>query len=381
MPRYGGMKTHLTFTIFFLSLFYNPILAQERIINLVPNPSFEELRNLPLKRTRRPMTKYEPTSGYIPFQSNLNYWFKGTQTTPDLRIMSHSLYAECSQFHGDCDKAKTGIKAVGLMTWLRNTYLDDYREYLQVKLRQPLEVGKKTYVSIWVCKERKAKLVSNNIGFFFSKKKIFKDTEGAFEITPHINCDSIINENRKQWVEITGEFIPEKPYAFVTIGNFFSNEKTDTVTFKNYTASKYNPAYAYYLIDDVKVWQDVDSLGTYVFNEEKIEEGKPFELPNILFEFNKAVLDTVSFAALNQLADFLKENASLQLSINGHTDSKGNAAYNLTLSEKRAKAVRDYLMKNGIPSERMRHKGFGEQQPISENDDENRRVEFLVKAQ
>ena len=367
------------FTIAFLLFFHFFLNGQERAINLVPNHSFEELRNLPLKRTKRPMNRYEPTSGYVPFRSNLNFWFKGTQTTPDLRITSHNLYQDCSRQFDDCDKAKTGQKMIGLITWLENTYMDDYREYLQVKLKKPLEPNKKTHVSIWVSKEREAKLVSNNIGCNFSMKKIFKDTEGPFNIEPQLNHDSLINEHEKRWVELKWEFIPDKPFKYVTIGNFFGNEKTDTVTFANYTASSYKPKYAYYLLDDIKIWQEIDTVGIYVFEEKIIEKEKAFELQNILFGFNKAILDTVSYVELNKLAAFLKKYPDLILEIHGHTDSKGNDGYNLKLSKKRAAAVYQYLIEKEIIAERLAYQGFGEEQPISGKDEENRRVEFFIR--
>ncbi|MEO1260713.1 MAG: OmpA family protein [Bacteroidota bacterium] len=366
------------FTILFLcsSLF---LYSQERIINLVPNPSFEELRNLPLKRTRRPVYRYEPTSGYIPFRSNLNFWFKGTQSTPDLRITSPALYQDCSRKFDDCDKARTGQKMVGLMTWLKNRYMDDYREYLQVRLKKPLEPNKKAYISIWVSKEQEAKLVSNNLGVNFSMTKIFKDTEGPFNIKPQLNCDSLINGHEKKWVELKWEFIPDKPFEYVTIGNFYGNENTDTMIFANCPASPYKPKYAYYLLDDVKIWQEVDTAGVYVFEERIIEKEKPFELQNILFEFNQAILDTVSFVELKKLIVFLRKHPELNLEIHGHTDNKGNDDYNLKLSRERAAAVYQYLIEKEIAAERLKYQGFGEEKPISKIDEENRRVEFFIK--
>ncbi len=257
--------------------------------------------------------------------------------------------------------------------------MEDYREYLQVKLRKPLVPNKETHISLWVSKEREAKLVSNNIGLFFSMKKIFKDTEGPFNIKPQINCDSIINEKEKIWVEIKRNFVPDRPHQYVTIGNFFNNENTDTITFKNYTASPFKPKYAYYLIDDVKIWQEVDTAGVYTIDEKTIEPGKPFELQNILFEFNSAILDTVSYFELEKLVRLLKENKKLNIEIHEHTDSKGEKDYNLNLSEKRAASVYQFLIKKGIEANRMNFKGFGEEKPISENDDDkNRRVEFFI---
>jgi len=79
----------------------------------------------------------------------------------------------------------------------------------------------------------------------------------------------------------------------------------------------------------------------------------------------------------------LQKNSTLKIRINGHTDNVGSDENNLTLSTNRAKAVKDFLIKNGIASKRSRHKGYGETKPIDSNDTEwgrqnNRRTEFVM---
>ena len=74
----------------------------------------------------------------------------------------------------------------------------------------------------------------------------------------------------------------------------------------------------------------------------------------------------------------------MNIQINGHTDNVGSDADNLKLSDDRAKAVQDYLIKNGIAVNRLRYKGYGESQPIDTNDTEdgrrnNRRTEFVLR--
>jgi outer membrane protein OmpA-like peptidoglycan-associated protein len=92
-----------------------------------------------------------------------------------------------------------------------------------------------------------------------------------------------------------------------------------------------------------------------------------------------------SFAMLNEVAQALKDNPTFSVRIEGHTDSVGDAGRNLTLSQKRADAVRSYLIKQGIAPERMDAVGYGEDRPIEDNRTEegraaNRRVEFhLIK--
>ncbi len=103
----------------------------------------------------------------------------------------------------------------------------------------------------------------------------------------------------------------------------------------------------------------------------------------VFFDFNKASIKSVSFALLNEVAQAMVDNPTINVEIGGHTDSVGNDASNLKLSQARAESVRTYLIKRGIASDRMVPKGFGENVPIADNRTEagrsqNRRVEFLI---
>ncbi|MEK6793678.1 MAG: PQQ-binding-like beta-propeller repeat protein [Spirochaetota bacterium] len=114
-----------------------------------------------------------------------------------------------------------------------------------------------------------------------------------------------------------------------------------------------------------------------------VKKGETVVVPNIYFEFNRSYLLKQSIETLDNIAAQLKRNPKIQLEIQGHTDSVGDAAYNQTLSEKRAKAVMDYLVKNGISPERLRAVGYGMKKPIAENSTaegrgKNRRTEFLL---
>ena len=85
------------------------------------------------------------------------------------------------------------------------------------------------------------------------------------------------------------------------------------------------------------------------------------------------------------MADVLVDNPDNNINIYGHTDSKGADSYNLSLSERRAGAVKSYLSAKGVPSSRMIAMGVGEADPIASNDNEagraqNRRVEFAITA-
>lgn len=126
-------------------------------------------------------------------------------------------------------------------------------------------------------------------------------------------------------------------------------------------------------------------IGLIPIPEEKLgtAKTKPVILKNVFFETGSAALRPESKDELNRLKRLLTENPKLKIRINGHTDNVGADKDNLTLSEKRAKAVYDFLVQQNIASERLQFKGFGETQPIDKNDtpigrQNNRRTEFEV---
>jgi len=357
------------------------LLAQ----NLVPNGSFEDLRDLPIKPNPKNSFEYEPLSGYQPFQRNLNFWFAGTNTTPDLRIKSNKHFGICRKRYDDCDEPKTGNNSVGIITYMINSKTETYREYLQVKLKSSLKKGIKTYIELWICKERQAKLVSNNVGCYFSENKINAGKEEVILVEPQFNHDAIMNEQENRWIKIIGEFTPEKELNFLTVGNFFKNDKTQAKAYDNYTGSAYTPPYAYYLIDDIRVWQEgINTKEEIVkFEEKEISINESIVLKNVEFDHDSWHLREDSRNGLQQLLAFLNKNSSVEILITGHTDNNGNPTWNQKLSENRSKAVMEYLISNEISPKRLSYQGFGERKPLVENSNEenrqqNRRVEFMI---
>ncbi len=106
-------------------------------------------------------------------------------------------------------------------------------------------------------------------------------------------------------------------------------------------------------------------------------------LQGIQFETGKAIIKKTSYIILNQIAQVLINNPTYLIEVQGHTDNVGNKTSNLLLSEKRAVAVKDYLIKNGVALKRIISKGFGDSIPVADNKttagkSKNRRVEFVV---
>ena len=103
----------------------------------------------------------------------------------------------------------------------------------------------------------------------------------------------------------------------------------------------------------------------------------------MFFETGFSSLKKESFSALNDLVDALKSKPSLNIEIAGHTDNVGNHEANQKLSADRANVVRDYLIKHGIEPNRVIAKGYGETQPVADNDSpegrqQNRRTEVRI---
>ena len=108
----------------------------------------------------------------------------------------------------------------------------------------------------------------------------------------------------------------------------------------------------------------------------------------IQFEVNKAVIKEASFGLLKEIGDVIKQNPQVKkISIEGHASSEGDPKHNKELSDQRAKAVMDHLVKKeGIDAAKLTAKGWGSEKPIADNATEegkekNRRVEFLVVEQ
>ncbi|WP_343748690.1 OmpA family protein [Fluviicola sp.] len=119
----------------------------------------------------------------------------------------------------------------------------------------------------------------------------------------------------------------------------------------------------------------------------------PVALKNVFFDLGKASLRPESYVELNKLRDFLKANPMIKIEIGGHTDTRGDDADNLKLSDARAKSVKDYLIQQGIEASRLSSKGYGETMPIFSDEviakmatdkekekahQENRRTEYKI---
>jgi outer membrane protein OmpA-like peptidoglycan-associated protein len=115
----------------------------------------------------------------------------------------------------------------------------------------------------------------------------------------------------------------------------------------------------------------------------KIREGQLMKLENLNFEQGDFKILEESYEELELLVNLLRQNESMVIQLEGHTDYRGNRKLNFTLSENRVNAVRDFLVARGISKKRIKTKAFGGSHPLSYEDDEearkvNRRVEVRI---
>ena len=167
--------------------------------------------------------------------------------------------------------------------------------------------------------------------------------------------------------EETGEYT-----AIVTADekeDFVVNVKGDDVAFNSYVVSGKPPE---------------DGFKTELKMEiQEVEVGKAYEIENIVFATNSAELNAEAKGILDGFVSYMKENKSVKVSIEGHTDNVGDSYRNLVLSTERSYSVMDYLQSKEIDPSRLQFKGYGDTKPkVSNGTPEgratNRRTEFII---
>ncbi|MEO0775145.1 MAG: OmpA family protein [Bacteroidota bacterium] len=336
--------------------------------NLIPNPGFEKLR--------RSLPQYD-LDGSVAFRNSLDSWMSPNNGTPDLMFFVNGGYELFDGPH-------QGNAMVAILTHNPESKRSDtYREYIQAKLDKPLIEGAEYYLEFWVCRSKNSKMTSNNVGVAFSPvPTLNRDWIPLTEMQPILNVDTIINPERSEWVKISTKFTAYNRDRFILIGNFFDNEMTTFGETPDPGDNKFTNAY--YLLDDIGLYQlNVRPEPEASLADRQVEVGEVIRLDRVYFDFDKWDLLPASFEELDELLTLLQKYPGMKIAIHGHTDSRGTDAYNVTLSDNRARSVYDYLANNGVALDRIESEGFGEGRPIRTNDTDegrqyNRRVEFVV---
>ncbi|RLD67012.1 MAG: hypothetical protein DRI84_03520 [Bacteroidetes bacterium] len=198
---------------------------------------------------------------------------------------------------------------------------------------------------------------------------------------------------------ITDEFTKDPLYATIEltdnktnqiIATFESNKATGRYLVSLPTGKDYGIAVK---AEDCLFYSDHVNIEKSVGFQEVVKDiqlkriavGSKVVLNNVFFASGKSTLKKESKTELENLLKLMNDAPTLKLEISGHTDNTGSDAINKKLSKARAKAVVDYLVKNGISSDRLTYKGYGPSDPVADNKtkdgrQKNRRTEFKVMA-
>ncbi len=388
-------------TIGFLLAFAKFAQAQEttvpdssRHINLVYNGSFEEYRHCPRQVDAVGVLTlvegwYQPTRGSADYFNVCGSRECGVPSNKLGQQLPHDGDGYCGIY---CSK-------------------NDYREYLQTRLRRKLRSGDSIQLTFWASLSEESTGAVATLGGLFTKESI-SDTvrtlfmakereylsDEIFQTIARPYVPQVVNPidstivNTRGWQRISGIFVAQGGEQYITIGNFNLAEHSGYVDYDSLT--RLLPG-AYYYIDDITVEclncpppvaDDLNVDSTYLTVEQPtFSVGCTFVLKDIFFEFDKSTILQQSYFELRSLISLLETYPNMRIEIRGHTDGKGSDSYNQRLSENRAKAVTDYLISKGISEKRLQYKGYGKTMPIDTNDTEegranNRRVEFNITA-
>lgn len=352
--------------LFILLLTFGCVLAQEEATifkNIVPNGSFENFRK-----------KSGNIKNAIPWQ----------------QIASVDYYQEPLSNDTSSEKgAKTGNCYAGLR------FQKKYKEFLQVKLAEPLHRGTIYEYEMYVRLAFWSNASLKSLGALFTKMgyKRKGDAVKSAMIDSVSKKSSFINGYR--WFKISGKYQADGGEKYLTIGNFSPNVKKDMVRMNVF---KLGFKEAYYFVDDVKLVKakevvekvkveivgsfNVDSQDSVLVVKKDVKVGEKIALKNIFFENGHYYLLPESYSELNKLAQYLLRNPTMEVQINGHSDNVGSKNKNQKISEQRAREVFEYLIKKGVQN-KMYFKGYGSSLPIAGNDNDidrakNRRVEFEI---
>lgn len=320
--------------------------------NLVPNAGFEYY--------------YECPSDHDQLDRAIG-WYKTNMTTPDF-------------FH-ECNKKNQSFFIPNNVFGSKETFEGDgyagmvcrsmFREYLMVRLKEPLVAGQEYNAYMHVSLSDASTHTVHDIGMYFSANPIFNtDFKPITGVRPQVNNTKGRFIQPDQWHKIEGSFVAKGGERYLILGNFRYRYETAAV---NQTGNGVTE-FPYFYVDNVStspirklvLHKDINAINN---------------LDNVYFESGQATLIPGAAAALDSLVAVLRKNPDLQLTVTGHTDSLGSASLNQQLSESRARTVANYLIQNGIKSERLVVGGKGYTAPLVRNNSEkdrqlNRRVTF-----
>lgn len=366
------MKKVSFLSVFCLVAGLSPGISQ----NLVPNGSFEEFLSCP------------GNYSLVAAEFRARDWFSATGGTPDQFHACSRGNAAVPHNWAGVSHAYDGDGYAGIFLWLNNPK-NNYREYLQCRLSEPLVKDSTYRVGFRYKLSSYSRFSVDRIGLLLSDSVVSMRGDQVLARTPtyQIVHDSALTLQTGYWEEAFCAYRAQGGEQYLVIGNFSDNSTTAVYGLQFGDApEEMLRVSAYYYIDDVKVIpaflppSDIVLPVLPEFVPGQVELNRTYVLNNIQFEFDSYRLKGSSFETLESLATWLEANPNVHIILSGHTDDVGGAAYNLTLSRNRAGSVAAYLVSQGISAGRIERNGYGESRPVVDATTEqarrlNRRVE------
>lgn len=345
--------------------------------NLVPNSGFEEYIRCP----RLPSNRAPDFVG--------KYWHSCSVGTPDY-------YNTCSEDECSVPNNWAGVAHphsgngyAGIYMWTAN---NEYGEYLQCEFLNPLKKDVTYCVEFYFRYSSFSVYTINWMSCLITDLRVNLKTAKPIPLNATHEKLYKFSEVTKDWQHFQFNYRARGGERFIVLGNFvgslkISYERNEQILGKSPMLS----ASAYCYLDDVSVEISDEQLPPpksepAYFTPQAAKPDIIYRLRYVFFDFDKSELKEESHDELNEVTKLLNRNPAWKLELAGHTDDVGSDAYNLPLSEARARSVGNYIFMTGISEDRMSYLGFGNTKPLEKDTTEeartkNRRVEirFLEK--
>lgn len=379
------MKATLLYLL--LSLYLYPAVAQ----NLVRNPSLEEIKG-----------------GII--------GFKGISGTPDIASVESKVIMYPPYFNAYLSRTPSrhvtniAFGEICLCQWFGT----DVSELTQVELTRPLQKNKEYVVSLYTIRASSIEPPVNEITAHFINKPLrstrqvygLKDHPLTGAAIPYLSLQSTPPKplaSREVWTKVSAVYKAKGGERFLVLGNF-TGANADALEAMNpeWQENEVQPGGkikgTYYCYDNISVMlrpaaekQKVDPVAVAVGSADKSADseaakgfkvGKTITLSDVNFTTGDHHIMAIAYPMLDSLVAFMTAAQEAEVYIHGHTDDVGNDEDNMSLSVRRAQAVKEYLTNSGVAAGRISIRGFGESMPKVANDsDENRALNRRVEIE
>lgn len=382
------MKTKQIITLAIASFFGTLTFAQEE--NKVPNPSFETLET----KIKAPGQFMEAVMDWETPRDCPPADIYNAEAKKDEVLVPNNAYGGSDTQEGD--------SYAGIMVYEERGEIAN-RMFLATKLTKTLIAGKKYCVKFHFSLADLSKYGINNLGVYLSATKVkLGDIEDG-KIKPQVTKkgNPILGE-MGLWTAVCAEYEADGTEKYLTIGNFAGQDEVLTQKMRRpreYTEPQIRGSY--YYIDEVSVIASSHLDSPCICEEEEedpndrlqvvytknVSENMDMDVVQqishnkIFFQSGKYNLNEQQEEQLSSLVEQLTNNTEISLSIEGHCDNSESGMYSFDISEKRADAIKSYLVEQGIAESRLTVVGYSDEKPDAGADTnqakaQNRRVEF-----